>query len=123
MEVGGSGDSQSWYEQAVHEEARENSHKRKRMEADQPAYSQPFPLGPKPGRREAVKAIYDRVVNRDLPQKNITSLAVGTYYQSFTPAVVKTLANQVLCMIAKYHLACLTRGYLFTSPVIPEAVD
>ena len=31
--------------------------------------------------------------------------------------------GQVLCMIAKYHLACATRGSTTTSPIVPEAVE
>ena len=33
------------------------------------------------------------------------------------------MAGQVLYMIAKYHLACATRGSTTTSPIVPEAVE
>ena len=36
---------------------------------------------------------------------------------------MKTLAYQVLCMIAEYHLACVTRGLSTTSPILPEEIE
>ena len=68
-------------------------------------------------------AIYEHVVGQEPPQKNIASRAISTYYPNFTPAAVKTVAGQVLCMIAEYHLACATRGSTTTSPILPEAVE
>ena len=56
-------------------------------------------------------------------QKNIASRAISAYYPDFTPATVKGVASQVLCMIAEYHLACATRGSTTTSPILPEAVE
>ena len=35
---------------------------------------------------------------------------------------MKTWACQVLCMISKYHMACVTRGSPVTSPILPRAV-
>ena len=62
-------------------------------------------------------------MGQEPPQKNITLRAISTYYPNFTPAAVKTVVGQVLCMIAKYHLACATRGSMTTSPILPEAVE
>ena len=56
-------------------------------------------------------------------RKNIASRAISTYYPNFTPAAVKGVASQVLCMIAKYHLACATMGSTTTRPILPEAVE
>ena len=56
-------------------------------------------------------------------EKNIASLAISTYYPNFTPAAVRTVASQVLCMIAEYHLACTTRGSTTTSPILPQAIE
>ena len=36
---------------------------------------------------------------------------------------VKSLNNQVLCMILEYHLTCLSQGSLYISLVLPEAVQ
>ena len=70
-----------------------------------------------------MSAIYEHVVDQELPQKNIASLAISTYYPNFTPAAVRTVMSQVLCMIAEYHLACTTRGSTTTSPILPKAIE
>ena len=121
--VGGAGNGQSWYDQVTREDARKNANKRKRTDTDQQAPGHPFSLGSGPDRKEAMSAIYEHVADQEPPQKNIASLAIITYYPNFTPAAVKTVASQVLCMIAEYHLACATRGPMTTSPILPEAIE
>ena len=59
----------------------------------------------------------------DPPQRNIASQAVEAYYPHLTPAVVMTLANQILSMITEYHLTCTTRGTMTTSPIVSETVE
>ena len=120
---GGAGDGSSWYEQVTCEEARKGACKRKRTNTNQQAPGHPFPLGSEPDRKEAMGAIYEHVAGLEPPQKNIASRAISAYYPNFSPAAVKTVAGQVLCMIAKYHLACATRGSTTTSPILPEAVE
>ena len=121
--VGGAGDDQSWYNQATREDARKNANKRKRTDTDQQALGRPFSLGSGPDRKEVMSAIYEHVVDQALPQKNIASLAISTYYPNFTPTAVRTVVSQVLCMIAEYHLACTTRGFMTTSPILPKAIE
>ena len=120
---GGAGDGSSWFEQVTHKEARQGACKRKRTDTDQQAPGHPFPLGSEEARKEAMGAIYEHVVGQELPQKNITSRAISTYYPNFTPAAVQTVAGQVLCMIAEYHLTCATRGSMTTSPILPKKVE
>ena len=117
------GDSSSWYDQVTQEEARKGACKRKRTDTGQQAPGHPFPLGSELDRKEAMGAIYEHMAGQELPQKNITSRAISTYYPNFTPAAVKIVVSQVLCMIAEYHLACATRGSTTTSPILPEAVE
>ena len=120
---GGAGDGSSWFEQVTREEGRQGACKRKRTDADQQAPGCPFPLGSEEARKEAMGAIYEHAAGQELPQKNIASRAISAYYPDFTPAAVKTVVGQVLCMIAEYHLACATRGSMTTSPILPEAVE
>ena len=120
---GGAGDGSSWFEQVTCEEAGLGACKRKKTDTKQQAPGHPFPLRSEEARKEAMGAIYEHVVGQEPPQKNITSRAISAYYPDFTPAAVKTVAGQVLCMIAKYHLACATRGSMTTSPILPEAVE
>ena len=107
---GRAGDGSSWFEQVTHEEARQGACKRKRVDTDQQAPGRPFPLRSEEARKEAMGAIYEHTAGQEPPQRNITSRAISAYYPNFTPAAVKTVASQVLCMIAEYHLACATRA-------------
>ena len=121
--IGKVGDSPSWYDQVTHKEVKEGACKRKRMDTDQLALGRPFPLISEEARKQAMHAIYEHVVGQEPPQKNIALRAISTYYPDFTPATVKAVAGRVLCMIAKYHLACATMGSTTTSPILPEAVE
>ena len=67
--------------------------------------------------------IHEHVVGWEPSQKNIASRAISAYYPDFTPAAVKGMVSQVLCMIVKYYLACATMGSMTTSPIFPEAVE
>ena len=122
MEVG-AGDSSSWFEQVTCEEARPGACKRKKTDAKQQAPGHPFPLVSEEARKEAMGAIYEHMAGREPPQKNITLRAICAYYPDFTPATVKAVAGQVLCMVAEYHLACATMGSMTTSPILPKAVE
>ena len=120
---GRAGDGSSWYDQVTHEETHKGACKRKRTDTDRQAPGCPFPLGSEPDRKEAMGAIYEHMAGQEPPQKNIISKAISAYDPNFTPAAVKTVASQVLCMIAEYHLACATRGSMTTSPILPKAVE
>ena len=120
---GGAGDGSSWFEQVVCKEAGPGASKRKKTDAKQQAPGHPFPLRSEEARKEVMGAIYEHAAGRELPQKNIASRAISAYYPDLTPAAVKAVVGQVLCMIAKYHLACATRGSTTTSPIVPKAVE
>ena len=117
---GGAGDGPSWYDQVTHEEAKKGACKRKRTDTEQQAPGCPFPLGSEMDRKGVMDAIYEHVLHQELPQKHLTSRVISAYYPNFAPAAAKTVASQVLCMIAEYHLACATRGSMTTSPILPE---
>ena len=120
---GGVGDSSSWFDRVTRAEAGPGACKRKKTDAEQQAPGRPFPLVSEEARREAMGVIYEHVAGREPSQKNIASRAISAYYPNFTPATVKGVASQVLCMIAEYHLACATMGSTTTSPILPEAVE
>ena len=67
--------------------------------------------------------IYEHAKGLEPSQRNIASRAISASYPDFTPAAVKGVASQVLCMITEYHLACATRGSTMMSPILPEAVE
>ena len=104
-------------------EARPGACKRKKTDTEQQAPGHPFPLISEEARREAMGASHEHVAGQEPSQKNIASRAISAYYPDFTPATVKGVVSQVLCMIAEYHLACATMGSTTTSPILPKAVQ
>ena len=121
--IGEVGDGSSWYDQVSREEAQKGACKRKRTDTEQQTPGCPFSLGSELDRKESMDAIYEYVASQEPPQRNLASWAISAYYPEFTPPAVKMVASQVLCMIAKYHLACATKGSTTTSPILPEAVE
>ena len=97
--------------------------KEKKTDAGQHTPGRPFPLASEEARKEAMGLIHEHVVGLEPSQKNIASRAISAYYLDFTLAAVEGVASQVLCMIAKYHLACATRDSATMSLILPEAVE
>ena len=83
----------------------------------------PYPIGMAQERREAVGQIYDWVNGKELPSHNIASEALRAYYTRVNPQTLNTWACQILCMISEYHMACMTRGALVTSPIVPGELE
>ena len=120
---GRAGDGSSWFDRVTCAEAGPGACKRKKTDTEQQAPGHPFPLASEEARKEVMGIIHKQAVGLEPSQKNIASRAISAYYPDFTPAAVKGVASQVLCMIAKYHLACATRGSTTMSPILPEAVE
>ena len=83
----------------------------------------PYPIGMAEVRQEAIGLIYDQVDGKDPPSHNITSEALRAYYTRVNPQTLNTWACQILCMIAEYHMACMTRGPPVTSPIVPRELE
>ena len=112
---GGAGDSTwtDWYEMVMCEA------KGRISEPQGP----PYPIGMAEAKREAVSQIYDRVDGKVPPSHNIASEALRAYYTRVNPQTLNTWACQILCMIAEYHMACVTRGSPVTSPIVPRELE
>ena len=80
----------------------------------------PYLIGSAEVRQEAVGQIYDRVDGKEPLSHNIASEALWAYYTRVDPQNLNTWACQILCMIAEYHMACMTRGSPVTSPIVPR---
>ena len=80
----------------------------------------PYLIGMAEARWEAVGQIYDQVDGKDPPPHNIASEALRAYYTRVNPQTLNTWVCQILCMISKYHMACMTRGAPVTSPIVPR---
>ena len=120
---GRAGDGASWDDLVTRPEASPGACKRKKTDAEQQAPGCPFPLASEEAQVRAVGIIHEHAKGLEPSQRNIASRAISASYPDFTPAAVKGVMSQVLCMIAKYHLACATRGSMTTSPILPEAVE
>ena len=109
---GGAGDSTwtDWYEMYMRETQGRIS-------------EPPYPIGMAEARREAVGQIYDRVDGKEPPSHNIASRALRVYYTRVDPRTLSTWACQILCMIAEYHMACVTRSFPVTSPIVPRELE
>ena len=83
----------------------------------------PFPIGTAEARWEAIGQIYDQVDGKELPLHNIASRALRTYYTRVDLQTLNTWACQILCMIAEYHMACVTRGSPVTSPIVLRELE
>ena len=83
----------------------------------------PYPIGPVEARWKAVGQIYDQVDGKEPPLHNVASRALRAYYTRVDPQTLDTWACQILCMIAEYHMACVTRGSPVTSPIVPRGLE
>ena len=83
----------------------------------------PYLIGMAQARWEAIGQIYNRMDGKDPPPHNITSEALWAYYSGVDPQTLKMWACQILCMISKYHMACMTRGSPVTSPILPGEIE
>ena len=83
----------------------------------------PYPIGMAEARREAAGQIYDRVDGKDPPPHNIASEALWAYYTRVDQQTLNTWVCQILCMISEYHMACVTRGPLVTSRIVPRELE
>ena len=80
----------------------------------------PYPVGMAEARKEAIGHIYDLVAGKEPPSHNIASRTLRAYYTRVDPQTLSTWACQMLCMIAEYHMACVTRGSAVTSLILPR---
>ena len=105
----GDGTWASWYQMAMRESGSRIS------EPQGP----PFLITLALVRREAVSQIYGRVYGKEPPASNVISRALRAYYTRVDLPTLHTWACQALCMIAEYHMACITRGSPVTSLILP----
>ena len=69
-------------------------------------------------RQESVSQIYGRVYGKEPPNSNVILRVLWAYYTRVDLPTLHTWACQALCMIAEYHMACMTRGSPVTSPIL-----
>ena len=126
METGGAGDGWSWMDQA--EASADNEFRRDRPVKHRRSASKrwegrptlPFPLQDNDGRCASVQQLYKHAKEQPRAHHNVATLGVIHQYPDMELCEARSLGNQVLCMIAEYHLTGLAQGSSSISPVLPE---
>ena len=126
METGGAGDSQSWVEQVEVEDnfKRDRPVKHRRSQSrrweDRPTF--PFLLEEDEGRCTSTHKVYRHAGQQPPACHNVTTMGITHLHPEVLPHEARSLGNQVLCMIAEYHLTSHAQGSSSLSPVLPEVV-
>ena len=109
----GAGDGPNWYQAAI---------RMARGEISKPE-GPPFPVATAEVRRRSVGQIYGWVVRKQPLEFNIFTRGLWAYYTRVDSSTLDTWACQTLCMVAEYHLACVTWGSAVTSPILPGELE
>ena len=127
METGGVGDSQSWAERVkagIDEEFQKDRlmkhcQSQSRRREVRPRF--PFPLQDSEGRNASVLQLYQHVGEQPAARNNVATQGIIHLHPEMLPHQARCLGNQVVCMIAEYHLTSSARGPSSLSPILPEA--
>ena len=125
METGGTGNGRSWAERTKDEDDFKRCRPAKRPQSQsrrretRPTF--PFPLQDEEGRCTSTQEIYRHSGQQPPAHHNVATMGITHLHPEVLPRDTQSLGNQVLCMIAEYHLASHTQGSLSLSPVLPEA--
>ena len=124
METGGAGDGQSWAEQAEAEDNfkrdRPVKHCRSQLRRQEDRSTLPFPLQDDEGRHTSTQQLYEHAGQQPLACHNVAMVGITHLHPEVLPCEARSLGNQVLCMIAEYHLTSNAQGSLSLSPVLLE---
>ena len=127
METGEVGDGRSWAEQAEasteaeFRQARPPKHPHSQSRRWEVGLVLPFPLQDAEGRLASIMRLYEHAGEQPLPRDGVAGEAIRHLHPHILPRNARHLGNQVVCMIAEYHLMSSTRVSSTLSPVLPEA--
>ena len=126
METGGVGDSRSLAE-------RVEAGIDKEFQQDRPVkchWSQsrrqevrltlPFPLQDSEGRLASILQLYQHAGEQPAACRDVANRGIMHLHLEMAPQEARCLRNQVLCMIAEYHLTSSAWGPSSLSPILPE---
>ena len=128
METGGVGDGQSWVDRAEpstdvkFRRDRPAKYCRSALRRQEGQPTLPFPLQDNAGRCTSVQQLYQHAGEQPWACHNVAAQGLTHQYPDMEPHEARSLSNQVLCMIAEYHLTGLAQGLSSISPVLPEVV-
>ena len=126
METGRAGDGQSWAKQveaSANEEFQRDrpvKHCRSQLRRRREKPTLPFPLQDDEGRHALAQQLYQHAGEQPWACHNVATLGITHLHPELLPHEARSLSNQVLCMIAEYHLTGSTQGLLSLSSVLPE---
>ena len=127
METGRVGDGQSWADRAEASaeaefwQVQSPKHPHSQSRRWGVGLTLPFPLQDLEGRHATVMKLYDHAVEQPPPQDGIAGEAIRHLHSHMLPRDTRHLGNQVVCMIAEYHLTSSTRVTSTESPILLEA--
>ena len=127
METGRAGDSQSWaepVEAGIDEEFQKDRpakcrQSQSRRWEERPTL--PFPLQDSEGRLASILQLYKHAGEQPAARHNVAARGIMHLHLEMMPHEATCLRNQVVCMIAEYHLTGSALGLSSPSPVLPEA--
>ena len=91
-----------------------------RRQEDRPTF--PFPLQDDEGRCTSTQELYRHSGQQPPAHHNVATMGITHLHLEVLPRDARSLGNQVLCMIAEYHLTSHAQGFLSLSLILPEAV-
>ena len=125
METGGAGDGQSWAEQTEAEDdfksCRPGKRPRSQSRRQEDRPTLPFPLQDEEGRCISAQELYRHAGQQPPAHHNVATMGITHLHPKVLPCEARSLGNQVLCMIAEYHLTSNAQGSSSLSPVLLEA--
>ena len=124
-DTGGAGDSSGWSGRATSREprtARSCSKKRRRSQSRRRDSRQtaPFPLQDQEGRLQALQTLYEEAGEHKLASEIMALRGLQVSHPEMGADELQRLNNQVLLMIAEYHLTSASQGTHSIPPVLPE---
>ena len=128
METGGVGDGWSWMEQVEasaddeFQRDRPMKHRRSQSRRQEDRPTLPFPLQDNKERCASAQQLYQHAGEQPQACHNVAALGITHLHLELLPHEARGLCNQVLCMIAEYHLTVSAQGSSSLSPVLPEVV-
>ena len=124
-DTGGAGDSSGRSGRATSREphtARSHSKKRRRSQSRKrdSRPTAPFPLQDHEGRLQALQALYEEASEHKLASEITALRGLQVSHLEMGADELQRLNNQVLLMIAEYHLTSASQGTHSIQPVLPE---
>ena len=124
-DTGGAGDSSDWSGRATSREprtawSRSKKRRRSRSRKRDSRPTAPFPLQDREGRLQALQALYEEAGGHKLASEITALRGLQVIHPEMGADHLQRLNNQVLLMIAEYHLTSASQGTHSIQPVLPE---